>query len=235
MRTMKTSLLATAAIVAATSGPVWASTLIGTQVTGALHFQGYPQNYYDPVNGRVPAGYLNVAGTTVMISSNAVEFGYADGTATITADFTGAQLTVTDSPHSTASYNPIQLVFTDSAFTNLSAASDGFPNGGLAGSLSGGVITLNWEGGSLTNGASVQTVFNVNAPPLPLLSVQLTPANAVVISWPAPSTGFALQQNGSLNPASWVTVTNSTTIANGQNQVIVSPPVGKRFYRLKSS
>ena len=232
---MKTPLFAVAVMAGVISGPVWASTLIGTQVTGALHFQGYPQNFFDPVNGNIPTGCLNLAGTTVIISSNAVEFGYADGTATITADFTGAQLTVTDSPHSTASYNPIQLVFTDSAFTNLSTASDGFPNGGLAGSLSGGVITLIWAGGSLTDGASVQTVFNVNAPPLPLLSVQLTPNNAVVISWPAPSTGFALQQNGSLNPASWVTVTNSTSVANGQNQVIVSPPVGTQFYRLKSS
>jgi hypothetical protein len=67
------------------------------------------------------------------------------------------------------------------------------------------------------------------------LSIQLTPTNAVVISWPAPSTGFALQQNGTLDPASWVTVTNSTSVANGQNQVIVSPPVGTQFYRLKSS
>jgi hypothetical protein len=235
MRTIKTSALVAAVVVAVTSCPVWAATLIGTQVAGALNFQGYPQNFFNPTNGGVPAGYLNVAGTTVIISLNAVEFGYADGTATITADFTGAQLTVTESPHSTASYNPIQLVFTDAAFTNLSTATDGFPNGGLAGSLNGGVITLNWAGGSLTNGASAQTVFNVNAPPLPLLSIQLTPTNAVVISWPAPSTGFALQQNGTLDPASWVTVTNSTSVANGQNQLIVSPPVGTQFYRLKSS
>jgi hypothetical protein len=232
---MRTSLLAVVVMAAATSGPVWASTLIGTQVAGALHFQGYPQNFFDPVNGNIPTGCLNLAGTTVIISSNAVEFGYADVTATITADFTGTQLVVTESPLNTTLYNPIQMVFTDSAFTNLSAASDGFPNGGLAGSLNGGVITLNWAGGDLASGTSVQAVFRVNPPPLPLLSIQLTPTNAVVISWPAPSTGFALQQNGTLDPASWVTVTNSTSVANGQNQVIVSPPVGTQFYRLKSS
>jgi hypothetical protein len=234
MRTMKTSLVAAALMVVVTGGRVWASTLLGTQVTGALHFQGYPQNFFDPVNGLVPMGYLNVAGSTVIISSNAVEFGYADGTATIMADFTGTQLTVTYSPNFTANFNPIQVVLTDSAFTNLSAASDGFPNGDLAGSLSGSVVTLNWAGGSLTNGASVQAVFDLNAPALPLLSIRLTSANAVVISWPAPSDGFALEQNVSLNPATWEPITDTIAVIDGQNQVIVSPPVGTRFYRLES-
>jgi hypothetical protein len=229
---MKTSLITVALLAVVAGGRVRAATLLGTQVTGALHFQGYPQNFFDPASGLVPAGYLNVTGSTVIISSNAVEFGYADGTATIMADFTGTQLTITDSPHSTANYNPIQMVFTDSAFTNLSAAADGFPNGGLPGSLRGGMITLNWAGGSLTNGTNVQAVFVVNAPPFPLLRVQLTSANAVVISWPAPSTGFALQQNGSLSPATWAAVPNTPVVTNGQNQVIVSPPVGTQFYRL---
>jgi hypothetical protein len=211
------------------------ATLIGTQVTGALYFAGSSENDFDPVNRWVPAGYLNAAGTTVTISSNAVEYGYFDGTAMITADYTGMQLTITDIPQSTAFYNPLQMVFTDSAFSNLGTVSDSFPNGGMTGSLSGGVITLNWAGGDVTNGVSLQAVFNVNVPASPLLSIQLTSANAAVISWPASPTGFSLQQSSSLNPTSWINVTNTPVVTNGMNQVIVSPPAGRRFYRLKFS
>jgi len=226
--------MAAVGIVLVMSQPARA-TLIGSQVTGALYFVGFPQNYFDPVNGHVPAGYLNVAGTTVTISSNAVEYGFADGTATITADFTGMQLTITDIPQFTAHYNPLQMVFTNSAFSNLATVSDSFPNGGMTGSLSGGVITLNWAGGDVTNGVSLQAVFNVNVPASPLLSIQLTSTNAVVISWPASSIGFSLQRSSILNPANWVNVTNTPVVTNGLNQVMMPPPAGRQFYRLKFS
>ena len=226
------SVLTSMAMFFVTSGPVWA-TLVGTQVTGALYFVGYTQNFFDPANGRVPPGYLNVTGTTVTISSNAVEFGYADGTVTITADFTSAQLVVTDTPVLTGHYNPIQMVFTNSAFSSLSTVFDSFPSGGMTGSLSGDVITLNWAGGNLTNGETLQVVFNVNAPVAPLLSIQLTATNVVVISWPGPSTDFTLQQNSNLNSTNWVNVTPTPIVTNGLNQVIVSPPVGTQFYRLE--
>jgi len=226
-------LLAATVIVAVIGGRVEASGLTGTQVTGALYFAGYSLDFFDPVNGRVPAGFLNAAGTAVIISSNAVEFGYDDGTATITADFTDTRLTVTDSPHTTASYNPIQVVLADPAFTGLSKVSDGFPNGGLTASLTAGVITLHWAGGRLTNGADAQAVFALNAP-LPPLSIQLTSTNTVVISWPASSTGFSLQQNNSLNAATWSAVTNTIVVTNGEMQVILPPTGGTQFYRLKS-
>ena len=228
---MRSAVVAAVAMVFVISVPVRA-TLIGTQVTGALYFVGYPQNFLDPINGRVPAGYLNVAGTTVTISSNAVEYGFADGTATITADFTGTQLVVTDTPQITFTYNPLQLVFTNPAFTKLATLSDGFPGGGMAGSLSGSVITLNWLGGQVTAGVSLQAVFNVSVPASPLLGIELTPTNAVVISWPAASTGFSLQQNSNLNLTNWVNVSAEPVVKNGLNEVIVSPPTGQHFYRL---
>jgi hypothetical protein len=176
---------------------------------------------------------LNVAGTTVTISSNAVEFGFADSTAMVTADFNAAQLTVTYQPQFTAHYNPVQLSFTNSAFSSLSTASDGFPNGGMASSLSGNVISLNWAGGDVTNGQNLQAVFNVNLPAAPTLSIQRTPTNAVVISWPAASADFNLQQNTHLSSTNWVNVTTTPIATNGLIQVIVSPPVGTQFYRLK--
>ena len=55
----------------------------------------------------------------------------------------------------------------------------------------------------------------------------------MVITWPAPSTGFVLQQNNDLKTTLWGNVTATVTVVNGQNQVIVSPPIGNAFYRLK--
>ena len=70
-------------------GAVAQASLVGTQVTGTLQFNGGGPNYFDPANGRVPAGYLNSAGPAVVISSTATEFGFqnASGTDTVLADF----------------------------------------------------------------------------------------------------------------------------------------------------
>jgi hypothetical protein len=233
MSAFKLSFLLALASAFVTSATVRATTLIGTQVTGVLYIAGNPANYFDPANHWVPAGYLNAAGTTVTISSNAVEFGYFDGTTTITADFGKTHLVVKFSPVLSGNYLPIQLAFTNSAFSSLSPVSDNFPYGGSGGLLSGNVISLNWMGGYVTNGQILEAVFGVNLPSAPPLSIQLTPTNTVVLSWPATSTDFTLQQNSTFNPADWVNVTNTTAVANGQNQVIVSRPVGTQFYRLK--
>jgi hypothetical protein len=215
------------------TGSAWA-TLVGTQVAGGLYFGGGAQNSFDPAQSRfVPAGYLNTNGITVTISSNAVEYGYSDGTVLLTADFTGTQLIVTDHVMLTgAHYNAIELVFSNTAFSSLSKAADSFPYSGMTSSLSGNVITLDWAGGSLTSGQTLQAVFNVNAPASPLLSIQPVAPNAVVVSWPGPSTDFRLQQNSGLAPANWVDVTNTPVFTNGQNQVTVSPTVGSQYFRL---
>ncbi|MCX6927970.1 MAG: hypothetical protein NT154_32890 [Verrucomicrobia bacterium] len=230
---MKIAALVAMVMVFGKSEPLRATTLVGTQVKGALYFPGYELNYFDPANGRVPAGYLNTNGTTVTISTNAVEFGYDDGTATITADFTDIQLTVTEHPQLTAHHYPIQMVFTNAVFSSLSKVSDSFPSGGMTASLSGNVINLNWAGGDVTSSQTYQVVFNVNAPASPLLSIQLTPTKAVSISWPASSSGFKLQQNPNLNSTAWANVTNTVVIENGQNQVVVSPQLSSQFFRLR--
>ena len=95
-----------------------------------------------------------------------------------------------------------------------------------AGHMSGGNFTL--DGGFWGIIAAVQT------PGSPLLRVVLTGTNAVVVAWPTPSTGFALQQNLSVNNAGgWSNVTNAVNVVGSENQVIVAPPVGNRFFRLK--
>ena len=93
--------------------------------------------------------------------------------------------------------------------------------------MSGGNFTL--DGGFWAIIAAVQT------PGAPLLRVVLTPTNTVVVAWPAPSTGFSLQQNPVVNnAASWSGVTNAPVVVGSENQVLVSPSVGNRFFRLTS-
>jgi hypothetical protein len=94
-----------------------------------------------------------------------------------------------------------------------------------AGRMSGGNFTL--DGGFWGIIAAVQT------PGSPLLRVFLTPTNSVVVAWPVSATGFSLQQNGTVTSASWVGVTNTVNVVGTENQVIVQPPVGNRFFRLK--
>src|SRR5208337_1351511 len=68
----------------------------------------------------------------------------------------------------------------------------------------------------------------------PILTIQPTNITAVAISWIAPSNAFSLQQNLNLTTTNWAIVTNSVSVTNSQNQVIVSPAVGSVLYRLKS-
>jgi hypothetical protein len=95
-----------------------------------------------------------------------------------------------------------------------------------AGQMSGGSYTL--KGGFWAILAPVQT------PGAPLLRIVFTRTNAVVVAWPAPSVGFSLQQNTALGSANWTSVPYAVNVVGSENQVIVSPPVGNRFYRLKS-
>src|SRR2546421_2805405 len=82
-----------------------------------------------------------------------------------------------------------------------------------AGHMSGGNFSL--DGGFWGIIAAVQL------PGSPLLRVVLTTSNAVVVAWPAPSTGFALQQNGAPNAGGWANVTNTVNVVGSENQVIV--------------
>lgn len=74
----------------------------------------------------------------------------------------------------------------------------------------------------------------VQTPGAPLLAIHLTATNTAVISWPVSAAGFNLQKNSSLATANWNSVTNVPIVVGGQNQVIIAPPAGNWFYRLKS-
>jgi hypothetical protein len=92
-----------------------------------------------------------------------------------------------------------------------------------SGPLSGGTY-------SLTGG--FWSIYAIQTPGAPRLRVYLTTANTVIVAWPAPSTGFHLQQNPDVATSNWSGVTNAVNVVNGENQVTMSPPLGNRFYRL---
>ena len=85
---------------------------------------------------------------------------------------------------------------------------------------------------SLTGG--FWALYAVQTPGAPYLTVILTTTNTVLVTWPSPSTGYTLQGNSALGNTNWQNVTNTQTVVNGQIQVIVAPPVGDQFYRLKN-
>ena len=93
-----------------------------------------------------------------------------------------------------------------------------------AGHMSGGSYTI--DGGFWGIIAAIQV------PGSPLLRVVLSSTNTVVVAWPSPSTGFSLQQNPAVGTTNWSGVTNNVLVVGSENQVIIAPPVGNRFFRL---
>ena len=153
-----------------------ADSLLGSAVTGDLIFPiDVPNsgnvNYFDPANFEVPtSGYGNsVSPVNVPIVNPGIEFALTDSSVTqavtLTADFTGSTLTVTDFCLNSNCQKdiPITMYFTDTAFTSISKVSDTFANGGLSFSLTGDVIELDWAGfpTSFPIDTTEQAVFSV--------------------------------------------------------------------------
>ena len=94
-----------------------------------------------------------------------------------------------------------------------------------AGQLRGGNYTL--EGGFWSVVAAVQSSG------APFLTVQLTATNSVIISWPAASEGWLLQENPMLGTANWANTATPPATNGNWKQVVLPSPIGNRFYRLK--
>jgi hypothetical protein len=104
--------------------------LLGSSVTGALYGTSSPGeyntsfNYFDPANGFVPPGYGNSTSTTATIPT---EFAFLVGGGTVanpggdsnTATFSDSTLVVSVLAHPLLFYTGFQMVFSDSAFTDL--------------------------------------------------------------------------------------------------------------------
>jgi hypothetical protein len=86
-------------------------------------------------------------------------------------------------------------------------------------------------GGSYSLTGGFWSLFAVQTPGAPTLTITRVNAGTVVVSWPAAG-GYNLQENSNLATTNWLANTLSVTTANGTNSVTISPPTGNLFFRL---
>ncbi len=121
---------------------------------------------------------------------------------------------------------------------------DWFTIDGGGGTSTGGAYAVSGTigqpdaGGPMTNGQHSVTggfwaLFAVQTPGAPILKITLTSTNTAMVYWPFPSTAFNLQQHTNLVTTNWVAVSETVTNNGVINYIIVNPPAGNRYYRLK--
>ncbi len=170
MQVKFSALLSSAIFLSAFAVTSHAATLAGTSVTGSLIFSGDPSNYFNPGYGFAPPADLNAidGSTTVTISDADVEFGYDDGFANaFSADFTGHQLTITDTVEGTGSNLGFTMTFSDAAFSGQYLVPVNSLNLIDSYSSAGTVFTLSSPGGNVTAGETFTGTFNIASVPEP--------------------------------------------------------------------
>jgi hypothetical protein len=116
-----------------------------------------------------------------------------------------------------------------SAWTALGS---GMNNEVLALAVSGGALYVG--GGFTTAGRTVSTYVAQAQLPVPALSVRRSGTH-VIVSWPSvDTTGFALEQAGSLTPATWVANTATVTDDGTNKSVTLTATNRSQFFRLHS-
>jgi hypothetical protein len=120
---------------------------------------------------------------------------------------------------------------------------DWYKVSGGGGTSTGGIYSVSGTigqhdaGGPLTNNSyfvsgGFWSLYAVQAPGAPALSIKLTNHMAMVY-WPSPSPGFALQGNTNLATTNWTTPPQTITDTGTIKYILVNPPAGNYFYRLR--
>ena len=111
-------------------------------------------------------------------------------------------------------------------------------------SSTGGVYTISGTAGQPDAGVMRAGEYTVNGrfwgliavvqtPGAPPLSIRRGDGTNVLVCWPYPSESYGLQQCTNLTTANWVADASVPAHVGNEWQVTVSPPVGKRYYRLQ--
>jgi hypothetical protein len=74
--------------------------------------------------------------------------------------------------------------------------------------------------------------FTVEVVQVPQVSITAINSGTILLSWPASSGSFAVQQNPDLSTTNWVSLTNAPVLLSGESQVSLPTPDAKMFYRL---
>ena len=124
-------------------------------------------------------------------------------------------------------------------YTNKWSTADG---GGR--SSTGGVYTISGTAGQPDAGVMQRGEYTVNGgfwgmiavvqtPGAPPLSIRRGDGTNVLVCWPYPSESYGLQQCTNLTTANWAADASVPAHVGNEWQVTVSPPAGKRYYRLQ--
>ncbi len=89
-------------------------------------------------------------------------------------------------------------------------------------------------GGNYSLYGGFWALYALQSPGAPVLRIFYTTTNTAVVAWPAPSTGYTLKVNTNLSATNWITASGTINVVGSENQLIVSPPTGNRFYRLSN-
>jgi hypothetical protein len=87
-------------------------------------------------------------------------------------------------------------------------------------------------GGSFSLTGGFWSIYALQTPGLPNLSIRAVAPNSVVVSW-LNSGSYTLQTNSVLTTTNWTSYNGAIVLLNGTNNVTLSPPLGNLFFRLK--
>jgi hypothetical protein len=85
-----------------------------------------------------------------------------------------------------------------------------------------------WAGGHIWQ----VTISNITLVPIPRLDI-VQAGSQVTLAWPAPYTGYTLEQAASLSATNWSTVTNTVATTVDRFSVTVEAGAAQRFFRLR--
>jgi sugar lactone lactonase YvrE len=69
-------------------------------------------------------------------------------------------------------------------------------------------------------------------PAPPSLTIAVAASSTLLVSWPAASAGYLLEQNTALGTPYWAFSTNTVSVVNSNNQVTINPGTNNMFFQL---
>lgn len=84
----------------------------------------------------------------------------------------------------------------------------------------------------LADGGAGMLIYQLSAPLPPLLVLNKINGNDV-LTWPAPTAAFNLQQSSVVQPTNWASISNVPVVLSNQNQITLPSSANTTFYRLQ--
>jgi hypothetical protein len=156
------------------------------------------------------------------------------------ASASGVSASANSGPITTSATN--QLLFgAGITATTFSAAGSGFtqrvitvPDADLIEDKVSTVAGIYSASAPLSSGAWLMQIAAFRPqPPAPRLGISVTPTNAVMVSWPAAATEYALESRAELGPTNWALVTNGVSGVDGDDRWLLLPMTTRQYYRLR--